>query len=47
MFMVPIGALLLLLQGSVKFLNDLLVAINGKPPEGAKAEGIFTRSREQ
>lgn len=47
MFMVPIGAFLFLLQGSVKFMNDLLIAITGRPPEGAKAEGIFMRSREQ
>jgi len=47
MFMVPVGALLLLLQGVVKFVNDLLIAISGELPEGAKAEGIFARSREE
>jgi len=47
MFMVPIAAFLLLLQGGVKFMNDLLIAITGRPPEGVKAEGIFMRSREQ
>jgi TRAP-type mannitol/chloroaromatic compound transport system permease small subunit len=47
MFMVPTGAFLLLLQGIVKFANDLLTAITGKRPEGVKAEGMFDRSKEQ
>lgn len=47
MFIVPIGSLLLLLQGIVKFMNDLITAVTGIPPAEAKAEGIFGRSREE
>ena len=44
--MVPVGAFLLVLQGIVKFLNDLQTAITGKIPEGEEAGGIFARKRE-
>lgn len=46
-FLVPIAAFLLLLQGMVKFMNDLVGAITGSPPKDVRAEGIFARSREQ
>jgi len=48
-FIVPLAALLLLLQGIVKFINDLTTAITGKLPEGVPEieEGIFARSKEE
>jgi TRAP-type mannitol/chloroaromatic compound transport system permease small subunit len=47
-FVVPLAALLLLLQGIVKFINDLSTAVTGKLPEGVPEveEGIFARPRE-
>jgi len=41
--MVPIGAVLLGLQGLVKFWYDIQTAITGKIPEGVEAGGIFAR----
>jgi TRAP-type mannitol/chloroaromatic compound transport system permease small subunit len=48
-FVVPLAALLLLLQGIVKFINDLRTAVTGKLPEGVpeKEEGIFARAKEE
>lgn len=42
--MVPIGAFLLFIQGTVKFLNDLITAITGRP-QGEVKEGIFGTAR--
>jgi len=41
--MVPVGALVLGLQGIVKLMNDLRIAITGKIPEGVETGGIFAR----
>lgn len=46
-FIVPLAALLLILQGAVKFLNDLQIAITGKEPEGVlKQHGVFAKKTE-
>jgi TRAP-type mannitol/chloroaromatic compound transport system permease small subunit len=42
--MVPAGALLLALQGIVKFIQDFTTAVTGKVPEGATAGGIFAKA---
>jgi len=39
--MVPLGALLFLMQGIVKFIADLTTAITGEPPEETEGGGIF------
>jgi len=43
--MVPIGAVLLLLQGVVKFMNDLVTALTGKEPAGGKTGGFLSLSK--
>lgn len=45
MVMVPVGALLLLLQGIVKLVGDLKTAWTGKPPEAAAPGGIFGHAK--
>jgi TRAP-type mannitol/chloroaromatic compound transport system permease small subunit len=44
--LVPVGAALLLLQGIVKFINDLVTAITGKPLVETQAVGMFDRKAE-
>jgi TRAP-type mannitol/chloroaromatic compound transport system permease small subunit len=44
-FVVPIGSFLLLLQGVVKFIQDLETAITGRPPKDLKKQsGMFSHS---
>ncbi len=45
--MVPIGAFLLLLQGVVRFMEDLTTAVTGRPPKGVEAGGMFSRAKEE
>ncbi|MBW1788144.1 MAG: TRAP transporter small permease subunit [Deltaproteobacteria bacterium] len=44
--LVPVGALLLLAQGVVKFIKDFRTAVTGIEPEGGEPEGIFGKREE-
>lgn len=46
MVLVPVGALLLLAQGVVKFIEDFRTAVTGIEPEGGESKGIFVQKDE-
>ena len=43
--MVPVSALLLLLQGIVKLINDLITVVTGREPEALEEKGVFARAK--
>jgi TRAP-type mannitol/chloroaromatic compound transport system permease small subunit len=45
--MVPLGALLLLLQGVVKFGGDLMTAVTGREPAAQVGGGIFSQAKDE